>query len=307
MSRLVHLLPGDYDKTAFATFAPGGGFSIDNARAMMWFSQLAYEAYPQGQPATIQSVGNSWSFANVSRFATQRVSANATYDSCGIVGERADAVVVAFAGTDPGEWQTVATDVTLRPATDTHAGFQAAADAVQDQVRAAIALTRGGAKPLFFTGHSLGAAVAALAAMYALTQHGNPAAVYVFGMPRAGKEQFRRQYKASLGDRTFRLVHGLDLVARVPNTALGYRHVGHLLQCDSGKKFDGAALVADLDSDVPAFKQELIDVALAGAGELVTHKFLSPEGPGPFGSLFKFIPQPIRDHLQDSYWTALTP
>ena len=30
-------------------------------------------------------------------------------------------------------------------------------------------------------------------------------------------------------------------------------------------------------------------------------------GLGTFGPLFKYLPQPIRDHLQDRYWTALTP
>jgi len=28
-------------------------------------------------------------------------------------------------------------------------------------------------------------------------------------------------------------------------------------------------------------------------------------GPGTFGPLFKYLPQPIRDHLQDSYYNAL--
>jgi hypothetical protein len=62
-----------------------------------------------------------------------------------------------------------------------------------------------------------------------------------------------------------------------------------------------------VNSDDPGFAQELLDIAGAAAGDLLAHKFLSPDGPGPFGVFFKFIPPPIREHLQDQYWTALTP
>jgi triacylglycerol lipase len=306
MSRLVELSPREYSPAAFAAFRPDGGFTIDNARAMMWLSQLAYET---GKPDTIQAVAPAWGFATAVPFVKRNVTIKATYDTCGIVGERQDAVVIAFAGTDPAVWETWATDFNARPSlnSDTHFGFQAAADAVRDQVRDAIALSQRGQKPLFMTGHSLGGAVAALAAEFALSQGGNPAAVYVFGMPRAGREQYRVRYKASLGDRTFQFVHGLDVVSRVPNTGLGFRHVGHVFECASGGKFVRPTPLADLDSDAPPFAQEIVDVAVAGVGNILTGNVLSPPGPGQFGPLFRFLPQPIRDHLQDRYWTALTP
>jgi hypothetical protein len=40
-------------------------------------------------------------------------------------------------------------------------------------------------------------------------------------------------------------------------------------------------------------------------GGLISGHILSPSGPGTFGPLFKYLPQPIRDHLQDSYYNAL--
>jgi len=135
MSRLVQLPASDYSPTAFARFDPIGGFSIDNARAMMWLSQLAYEAYQPDQPATIQTVGKLWGFTRVAPFAKRKVSFKASYDTCGLIGERDKAVILAFAGTDPGVWETVITDFTLRPGGDTHAGFQDAADAVKDEWR----------------------------------------------------------------------------------------------------------------------------------------------------------------------------
>ncbi len=65
-----------------------------------------------------------------------------------------------------------------------------------------------------------------------------PCAVYTFGMPRVGGKQFAGEYNpSSLGAITYRLVHGDDIVPRVPPPELGYRHVGCVLQCASESKF----------------------------------------------------------------------
>jgi hypothetical protein len=44
-----------------------------------------------------------------------------------------------------------------------------------------------------------------------------------------------------------------------------------------------------------------------GLAGLFSGHVLGPVGPGTFGAMFPFLPPPIRDHLQDSYWTALAP
>ena len=312
MSRLVQIPPEAYSPTAFAEFNPAAGFSIPNARAMMWMSQLAYEAYQGGPSATIETVGKTmWKFTSVVPFAKHQISIKASYDTCGVIGDRPNAVVLAFAGTDPAVWETVITDVTLRRGEDTHAGFQAAADAVKAEVAQAIALSQAGAKPLFITGHSMGAAVAALTALAAVRQGANPAAVYGFGMPRTGNANFHTNYTKALGERTFRFVHGLDIVARIPPSIVpgisDFHHVGHVFQCENGRKFIDARPLSDLESDAPALEPELINTVTAGLGALVAGQFFSPPGPGAFGPLFRFLPQPIRDHLQDRYWVALTP
>jgi hypothetical protein len=104
------------------------------------------------------------------------------------------------------------------------------------------------------------------------------------------------------------LVHGLDLVARVPPRKLltGFHHVGRLLQCDSGKKFD-RALLSEIGLDQPTLSGELTNTLSVGIGGLLSGHVLGPTGPGTFGPLFPFLPMPIRDHLQDSYWKALAP
>jgi hypothetical protein len=60
------------------------------------------------------------------------------------------AIVLAFAGTDPGVWQTVATDgqVRLLPGTNTHVGFQAALNGARDVIQQAVAKSQQTDKPL---------------------------------------------------------------------------------------------------------------------------------------------------------------
>ena len=307
MSTFVELPPDQYSRTAFANFdAAATDFRIDNARALMWLSQLAYET---GKPQTIDAVRNVWNFVSIFPFVEHKVDVTASFDTCGIWGERADAVLIAFAGTDPAVWETLATDFNIprTPDTDTHAGFQAALDAVRTEIGQAIARSQQIHKPLFIAGHSLGAALAVLAAQFADSAGAAPRGVYGFGMPRAGGERFQMAYNnnARLGPVTYRLVHGLDVVARIPMSAIGFRHVGRELECTSGQKFDPAAPLSALGSDAPEFSLGLAPTLISRIEGLLSGHVLSPPGPGTFGPLFKYLPQPIRDHLQDSYYNAL--
>jgi triacylglycerol lipase len=305
VSILVELPPELYSAAAFAAFDPAANFSIGNARAMMWFSQLAYET---GKPATVEAVAPGWGFTAVTPFVKRKVAIAASFETCGLIGERPDAVVLAFAGTDPAVWKTLATDVNVRLTADrdTHIGFQTALDAARPEIEQAVRQSRQGNKPLFVTGHSLGGALAALAAQHAngLPGAATPRAVYVYGMPRAGGERFSAAYNAALGPSTYRLVHGDDIVARVPMSRLGYRHVGRLLACRSGERFDAAALTATVTDD-PQFSGTFLDSVAGGIAGIFRGDIFSPPGPGPVGPLLQLLPQAIRDHLPDRYYGAL--
>jgi triacylglycerol lipase len=305
MTSFVEILPEEYDKDAFKRFdASTSDFKIDNARALMWFSQLAYETHRR---ETIDAVFANWGFTSVDSFSIPKTSLKGSFETCGIVGQRTDAVILAFAGTDPGVWQNLATDFSPLPreGLDMHRGFVVAAAAAEDEIKKAVALCLQPARPLFITGHSLGAALAALAAQKALSLAMRPRAIYGFGMPRVGGLQFQTSYDADLGAVTYRLVHGIDLVARVAPSSTGFRHVGRLIQCAAGAKFDGAPSPTGLDQ--PLFADEFKNIFTRGIGNILGGHILGPEGPGTFGPMFKFIPPEIRDHLQDSYWKALSP
>ena len=74
--------------------------------------------------------------------------------------------------------------------------------------------------PVFYTGHSLGAALVTLAAL-----RRTPQAVYTFASPRVGNEAFA----ASFGSLpVFRIVDDEDALTSLPPEILGFRHVGAL-------------------------------------------------------------------------------
>jgi triacylglycerol lipase len=308
MTIFVALPPEKYRDDAFAAFDPAKpNLDLGNARALMWLSQLAYET---GRPNTLAIVAPKWGIIRLTPFQASGTTLKAIYDTRGIVAERADATIVAFAGTDPGVLQNLITDFDIGKTTeDTHQGFTAAFQNAWPKIIAAIGART---QPLIFTGHSLGAALTALAAAQAHAQSTTaggaalqPALVYVFGMPRAGGPLWAAKYDATLGAKTFRFVHASDVVARVP--CLGYQHVGRMLNCESGQKFNIATPLEALGSNDPTLSSGAVawiksQILYWGAGKL-----FSPAGPGPIGWAFQYIAPPLRDHLQDQYYDALAP
>ncbi len=292
----------DFGSTAFAAFTPKPDFDLHNARAMMWMSQLAYET---GQQATIDHAKALWGFDTIDKIILRDASVikRVAFDTRGVLAERNDAIVIAFGGTDWAVWENLVTDfnVVPRQGTDTHPGFQAAADAALPLIKSAF--LKG--KPVFLTGHSLGAALAVLASFHAHTANTPPMAVYLFGCPRVGNSNFVTRYNAALGDVSYRLVHGHDVVPCVPPPDLAFHHIGRMLACASGGKFDPAAALAPLSGDDPQLGASLRTSLQQRFQGLLSGTILAPPGPGPLGQMFRLLPMPFRDHLQDRYLDAL--
>lgn len=100
-----------------------------------------------------------------------------------------------------------------------HAGFLRALEMVWDEVAPELERLRG--LPVFFTGHSLGAALATLAA----TRHA-PRALYTYGSPLVGD---RSLVKSLDSVPAFRCVNAADLVCSRLAQVFGYRPVGELI------------------------------------------------------------------------------
>lgn len=74
--------------------------------------------------------------------------------------------------------------------------------------------------PLFYAGHSLGGALAVLAASLRA-----PRATYTFGSPLVGNAPFAATFD---GKPLFRVVNHIDVVTSVPPAFFGYHHAGEL-------------------------------------------------------------------------------
>jgi triacylglycerol lipase len=77
---------------------------------------------------------------------------------------------------------------------------------------------------MWFAGHSLGGAMAAVCAVRCKISPipSNPQAIFSYGAPRVGN----RAYTSFLKVKHYRWVNNNDIVARIPPRWLGYRHMG---------------------------------------------------------------------------------
>jgi hypothetical protein len=98
---------------------------------------------------------------------------------------------------------------------EVHEGFREALDSIWHEVDAALVTLNC---PVFYTGHSLGAALATLAAARKA-----PQAVYTFGSPRVGNEVFATSLR---NVPVYRVVDDEDVVTTLPPKGLGFQHVG---------------------------------------------------------------------------------
>jgi hypothetical protein len=154
--------------------------------------------------------------------------------SDGFVAHAADApfTVVAFRGTEPNKPEDLLADLAARAVPCTfapgrvHRGFLAAYEAVRRPLRAVLDPLPAGTR-VVFAGHSLGAAVATLAAADHAGLRGSAGCQLVtFGSPRVGDATFA----ASLaGVAAQRVVHCADVVTRVPPERFDQDAVADLL------------------------------------------------------------------------------
>ncbi|HYL76751.1 MAG TPA: lipase family protein [Bryobacteraceae bacterium] len=159
-------------------------------------------------------------------------------DTNGFVAQNATTVLVAFRGTNPREridWIidfNALKDKGAFPGAQVHEGFFDALGAVWGQTLSGKQILPGrllnrGNRAVWITGHSLGGALAELAAARTILESGIPVqGVYTFGQPRVGNDAFARKMETPLGSRIFRFINNLDIVPRVPLYGMGYRHYG---------------------------------------------------------------------------------
>jgi triacylglycerol lipase len=304
MSFLVELPLAAYRADVFDHFTPGSDFHIGTARALMWMAQLAYEV--RDAPQKVEPTLRQWDFEPVDLLAHANPGLVPIASTRGFVARGHGAIVVAFAGTDPlalGNWIT--NFMLGSRAREAHFGFEAAVHAIWDDL--ACALRQNAGVPFFITGHSLGGALAVIAAeRIGRELKITPAGVYTYGAPRAGTAAFCSLYEAAgLTERTFRLVHGHDVIPTIPPSGLGFRHVGRMLACPRAGSFAPNGLSA-CDCDDPPFVDTLKNGYRQRWRDIVTRSFPASSRSGVLGWYQRYVLPPlIGDHLPDRYRGAL--
>ncbi len=128
--------------------------------------------------------------------------------------------VLAFRGTEANSWTDIKTDLDARfykgeGGVKMHSGFVNAYNQVREQVRNAVDKLSPEFS-LYITGHSLGGALATIAARD--LERDSLAACYTFGGPRVGDDEFADDIRAPV----YRIVNAADGVPRVPPSWLTY-------------------------------------------------------------------------------------
>ncbi len=112
---------------------------------------------------------------------------------------------------------------------EVHHGFLEDFDGINTELTALVKayLVKNPTGRIYITGHSLGGALAILAALEFQYQKMPIAGVYTFGQPRVGNWIFRNIYNAALRDLTFHIINADDPVPLLPPLLSGYRDEGN--------------------------------------------------------------------------------
>ncbi len=196
-----------------------GGDAVANAYTLAHLAEAAYADAPADDSSFQKTV-----------FSTAVTFADVDTETQGFVTANADHLVVAFRGTDQvRDWLT---NITARMEAGfggkVHAGFAAALDSVWADVEEHLSSLRDNGQTVWVTGHSLGGALATLAAKRLAVR---PHATMTFGQPRVGDRAFASAFKPV----HVRFVNNKDIVPTVPPRFIPgawppafYTHVGDL-------------------------------------------------------------------------------
>ncbi len=244
-----------------------GDYSRRNAAWMAEMSALAY-----WDPALTERQLAAWGYQLVAWISDEETETRA------FLARKGQRLVLSFRGTS--SLRNFKTDAQFRKVEPgwadgkVHRGFAAALDSVWPRITGQLGTPGEANEQLWLTGHSLGAALAQLAALRLEKAGYAVAAVYTYGTPRIGDEAFVADFDRQVGERTFAHINNSDIVTRVPPRLIGFRRtarpqtlkftgVGHDLEW-----FDQGSQLPDIEE---------VDIAIDSISETT-----------------RFLPDPLR-------------
>jgi len=206
-------------------------FDLDLAYNQLMMSYAAYCPADQLQPWDCIFCKNN---SAVASFVATSTITNETTNSFGYVGYTGTIAQVVFRGTIAESIKNWITDLDaghttpypVIPGALVHTGFLDALNSVKDQVVEAVKnLTYNvNITEIYFSGHSLGAALSVLAAVEIGIDSGLPITCYNFGDPRVGNIIFADYFDNHI-QTSWRMVNQRDIIPHLPGKALGFWHI----------------------------------------------------------------------------------
>ncbi len=196
-----------------------------------------------------------------------------------LVMTESDATWIAFRGTE-AKLKDITADAKIRKEVtdigEIHRGFNDAYMLVNDDIIVLAKEAKDAGNKLYITGHSLGGALATVAALYFNLNGLSADKVITFGCPRVLSKETAEKVNSNHKQLFCRVVNNNDVVTRVPPRTLDYSHIGELWYYrESGE------LVMDNDLSWWDLFWDRIDGRLEDFGELGT------DG--------------LKDHFMDNY------
>ena len=261
-------------------------FSMVNAWWLIEAATLSY-AEPEYARGLFQKAG----FSEVKYFTGKSTQ-------CYVVSND-DFLVVAFRGTESRKRENkddirdivedIKADADIRLIDSgkkgkVHKGFSDALDEVWKDLNKYVKDLQNLGRLVWITGHSLGAALATLAAY----RYEDVQGLYTFGSPRVGDEDFAKDFRVT----AYRFENNNDIVCKVPPPLPGlYAHVGKFKYIDNSGK---------IHDDISSWKRWTNGIGgkFKNAMGAVGHGFKS------------LVPAGIKDHVPVLYaihiWNSLT-